>query len=93
MISEESDTIRIMITDNGKGMSEKVVKQINEGTDGSEEVNSHIGISNAIGRIRMYYGAAGLVKFISKSGEGTSIIINIPKVIGIGGNNNESGNS
>jgi two-component system sensor histidine kinase YesM len=92
MISEEQGTIRIMISDNGKGMSEKVVEQINENTGDSEEVNSHIGISNAIGRIKMYYGTAGKVKFISKSGEGTSIFINIPKSNGIGGNYSESGN-
>jgi two-component system, sensor histidine kinase YesM len=79
VMSEGKDTIHITISDNGKGMPGQMVEKINNNTNESEEVNLHIGISNAIGRVQMYYGVLGNVKFHSKLGEGTSIYLEIPK--------------
>ncbi len=85
-ISEAADTVRIVISDNGKGMTEEMVAHLNstagEGVEGhgKVEAESHIGISNAIGRLHMYYGAQAKVRIESQAGEGTSIYIEIPKI-------------
>jgi len=79
-IKEETESISIVISDNGKGMSEQKVKQLNSGQNEEDEERSHIGISNAIGRLHMYYGSQAKVRIESKADEGTSIYIEIPKI-------------
>jgi sensor histidine kinase YesM len=67
-------------------MTEEMVAHLNstagEGVEGhgKVEAESHIGISNAIGRLHMYYGAQAKVRIESQAGEGTSIYIEIPKI-------------
>ncbi len=79
-ISEAAETVRIIISDNGKGMTEQMVDHLNNtGSEGLDE-KSHIGISNAIGRLHMYYGDQAAVRIESKMNEGTSIFIEIPKI-------------
>ena len=88
-ISEGADTVKIKISDNGKGMTEKMVSHLNnsgneenEQNEQNEEIEekSHIGISNAIGRLHMYYGDQAIVRIESKMSEGTIIYIEIPKI-------------
>ncbi|MDF2941877.1 MAG: yehU 12 [Herbinix sp.] len=79
-IGEEAETINIRISDNGKGMTEQMLQQINQGSFESKEERNHIGISNAIGRFHMYYGTQAKVKIESKLGEGTNIYLEIPKL-------------
>lgn len=79
-ICEGTNTINITISDNGKGMTEPMVRQLRDGLIEGNEEKSHIGVSNAIGRLHMYYGNQANVKIESALGEGTSIYIEIPKL-------------
>lgn len=82
--------LHIEILDNGKGMSPDIAKQINAGTMPESSEKNHIGIKNAVGRIKMYYGENASIKVESQEGEYTKIIINIPNVEGTQNENSSS---
>lgn len=78
-ISAREAALHIEIYDNGRGIPEKTVEQMNLGNfPGSSEKN-HIGMENAMNRIHIYYGAKGNVQIESCYGEWTKIIIEVPK--------------
>ena len=79
-MKEETDTISIVIKDNGKGMAQEKVLQLNSGNIEDDDEKSHIGIGNAISRLHMYYGVQAKVRIESVLGEGTDIYIEIPKI-------------
>lgn len=79
-MSVGENTINIRIADNGKGISEGKLREINNGLPEDKEEKCHIGITNAIGRLKMYYGNQAMVQIDSTLGEGTSIYIEIPKL-------------
>lgn len=79
-IREGIDENLIIISDNGKGMTEQMVQLLSSDLLNENDETSHIGFSNAIGRLHMYYGHQANVKIESKLGEGTSIYIEIPKL-------------
>lgn len=79
-IGESMEGIHIVITDNGKGMNEEIVQQLNQGFYKGNKEKNHIGTQNAIDRLHMYYGEQGKVRIESVLGEGTNIYINIPKL-------------
>ncbi len=78
LIAAGDNIIKIMISDNGKGMSKEMLMEIREGISEQKELKSHIGISNAIGRLRMYYGEQANVRIESELDQGTGIFIEIP---------------
>ena len=66
--------IRISILDNGCGMDFPPP----EGLYGNQEDGGdHIGIANAVGRIRMYYGDNAGITINSRKGAGTTVIIDL----------------
>ena len=65
--AKQKDGLQIIISDNGRGYDTSAVK------DGN-----HIGLDNAMSRIRIYYGDSAEVQIISEPGEGTTIIIQLP---------------
>ena len=69
--------LAITISDNGVGMDEKTVDRLNSGMSVDSDDKNHIGIENAITRIRMYYGEQSKVEVSSKEGEGTTILMKI----------------
>lgn len=75
-IGEESGYISIKIFDNGKGMSEDMIRGLS--ADGEDD-EAHIGVRNAIGRLKMYYGDRCNYRIISQLGESTTVQIEIPK--------------
>lgn len=71
--------ISIHIHDNGSGISQEILNDINK-RQGKDDNSKHIGISNAIGRIKMYYGEDASVCLKSKLASGTDVFILIPKI-------------
>ncbi len=76
----ENENLYIEIWDNGNGMADTIVEQLNHGEYIRSEEKNCIGMENAITRIQMYYGERAKVKIESKQGEYTRIIIFIPDI-------------
>lgn len=70
--------IQIRIQDNGCGIPEETVREMNEGIFRKTDNKNHIGMENAITRIHMYYGENVDVKIESTIGKGTTVQILIP---------------
>ena len=67
----------IEISDNGRGISDDIESAVNGRNEGAEIVG--IGMSNAIHRIRMYYGSDAVIKAKRKS-PGTTVYLELPLV-------------
>ena len=73
--------LKIVIEDNGKGMSKErkqVIEEIIEKPSLSRKREVGIGISNVIPRMRMYYGSQFQVIFDSEEGKGTKFVFILP---------------
>jgi len=77
-IKRREDEIVIEIEDNGQGMPEDFVRNLNRGIFRETDNRSHIGIENAVTRLRMYYGSRAGFQVESELGKGTIIRIMIP---------------
>ena len=78
----DEDFIEIEIRDNGCGMPEEIVEDMNAGIFRKAGNKNHIGMENAITRIRMYYGERAQVVIESIEGWGTTVKMRIPAVMG-----------
>jgi len=74
---KSDDRIIMEIKDNGKGIDEETIGQINRGNIERKD-RAHIGMENVITRMKMYYGEDSSVFAASKLGEGTVITLTIP---------------
>lgn len=74
----DNDSIEIRIEDNGCGIPEEIVREMNQGIFRKTEDKNHIGMENAITRLYMYYGEKTKVVIESTQGEGTLVQIRIP---------------
>lgn len=86
----DSDLLQVIIYDNGKGIEEKLLEQINQGCFSKSTEKNHIGMENAINRIRMYYGKEAAVEITSQLNFYTKIRIQIPEVNQEGTNEDSS---
>ena len=77
-MKREGEFIKIEIEDNGCGISDEIVQEMNQGIFRKTEDKNHIGMENAITRLYMYYGEKTKVTIGSRLGEGTLIRIWIP---------------
>lgn len=77
-MGRQKDRIQIQIRDNGCGIPEETVREMNAGIFRKTDNKNHIGMENAITRIRMYYGESAKVQIESQPGQGTSVEILIP---------------
>ncbi len=77
-MGRDGDWIAIRIQDNGCGMPAEMVREMNEGIFQKTDNKNHIGMENAITRIRMYYGECAKVRIESQLGQGTQVQILIP---------------
>ena len=70
----DGEMLRVEVVDNGVGMQQELIEKIlNESDD------SHIGLQNVIGRIKIYYGAPYGVELHS-GGFGTRVALLLPKI-------------
>lgn len=68
----DNDQIKLIVEDNGKGMSEEKIREIESG------MSKGVGLGSTIERLKIYYNSADVVKIYSKIDEGTKIEITIP---------------
>lgn len=76
-IRKDAKYLLVEIKDNGCGIEQTLVEDINKGIF-RESSNNNIGMKNAISRIKMYYGENAKVKVQSTIGRGTHIQLEIP---------------
>jgi two-component system sensor histidine kinase YesM len=82
------EKIFIKIQDNGNGIRPEIFQKIKSLTMGISDVynegfqanENHIGLTNAISRIRMYYGDNACVQIESKQDEGTIVTIVLTRI-------------
>lgn len=80
-IKDEGNLVRIIISDNGKGMDSKSLSRFGK-EELSTDINENcIGVNNVIGRLRMYYGENSKFYVKSELGQGVQISITLPKVL------------
>lgn len=77
-MGREEERIAIRIQDNGCGIPEEIVLEMNAGIFRKTDNKNHIGMENAITRIHMYYGETAEVRIESRLGQGTEVQIMIP---------------
>ncbi len=77
-VSAKEGRIAVEIYDNGKGISQEMVREMNQGKFPQSRQKNHIGMENAMNRIQMYYGEEGKVEIESQEGEWTKVLILIP---------------
>lgn len=78
-MEKSDDMIRIRIEDNGPGMDDEMMENINNGIY-EEDTKSRpgIGMKNAATRLGMYYGKSGSLRVERADPRGTRVIIMIP---------------
>jgi len=74
--SIEGDNIILSVQDNGKGIPENIIEKINYGQ--ILDSKSGYGIKNVVERIKLIYGDAYGLEYISKYNEGTTVRIKLP---------------
>lgn len=75
-IELEKNRLRVVIRDNGKGMTQEQCDALMRNGDSTDK--HHIGVRNAMQRIQMYYGNEASVSVTSTPGEGTNVMILLP---------------
>ena len=85
---EDAGRIRIVVRDNGVGMSGEDVERMNKTleriTENSEEsVTDRIGIENIQKRLRMYYPGVGNIRYEKNQGRGISVYVTLLRKIQI----------
>ena len=80
-VEEDVSQINIIVTDDGDGMVEDAVNQLNEDIQfkDSYSAQSSIGLLNVAQRIKKEFGEDYGVKVISRINNGTSVIITLPR--------------
>lgn len=83
-VDEEEDMLCIIITDNGTGISKEKIQELKQKLCAGEiyEQEKSIGLLNVNERIRKKYGEQYGLELISKEGNGTTVIVKIPKEYG-----------
>lgn len=72
---KEDDTLVITVSDNGKGISDEMIKLIE--TDDPEALKGHLGLKNVNTIIRLYYGSEYGVS-AKRTGTGTEMTVRLP---------------
>ncbi|CAM3389486.1 sensor histidine kinase [Marinicrinis lubricantis] len=79
---ESADYIVFQVYDDGVGMSAEQLEKLRAGLDreDDEEVNRGFGLRNVHQRIGLHYGPQYGLKVDSEEGQGTSVLIILPKI-------------
>lgn len=77
-VTDETDFVRIVIRDNGKGIPPQKLAELNSG----QKVAGHttgIGLQNVRERLKLFFNEDGLMQIESKEDIGTTITLKLPK--------------
>ena len=75
-IFQKAGQIRIVVEDNGNGMREEELRQIQKEISQPFKPGEHtIGLHSVAARIKAYYGDAAQIELFSRRGEKTRVII------------------
>jgi nitrogen fixation/metabolism regulation signal transduction histidine kinase len=77
----DEERVHVEIADNGAGMSESVIRRILE-EHAEVEPEGHstgIGFSNVVRRLRLFYGEEDIIDIRSEQGQGTTVILRLPR--------------
>ncbi len=83
-ITDTETTVVVQIEDDGPGMDAGKIGQVLSELQVSADTEGHstgIGLSNVIRRLRLLYGRDDVIDISSEIGLGTTITLNLPKVI------------
>ncbi len=75
---EKAKSIQISVEDNGAGMSDDKLRKLQMKVWNNQS-HSGLGLRNVHKRLQLYCGAEGGLEFYSKIGEGTKVIVTLPK--------------
>ncbi|QYR21083.1 sensor histidine kinase [Paenibacillus sp. sptzw28] len=80
-IREAGAQVIVEIEDNGAGMAEEKVREIlDERVAETEGRSTGIGFSNVVRRLRLFYAEEDVLDIESRPGQGTKVILKLPKV-------------
>lgn len=75
----EEDKLLLSVCDTGNGMSEEVLKKVQDGEVYVDRLGrKHIGVWNCRRRMEVFYGGAADMKIVSAPGQGTQIWLELP---------------
>ncbi len=74
----KSEKIRILVRDNGSGMSSSQIEKLKAHINGEETELTGIGLKNINERLILHYGKEYEMKLFSKDGKGLTVVITIP---------------
>lgn len=77
-IARENDQIVFVIADNGMGMDQEKIRELQHYFEESSAMGDSIGMKNVITRLRIYYGESFTFNITSESGGGTRILLRLP---------------
>ncbi|MFC5986776.1 sensor histidine kinase [Marinicrinis lubricantis] len=77
-IERMPEDILFTIQDNGAGMTEDQIRQLNGLMESNDEMGEHVGIYNVILRLKLYYGKRFEFRIESGKGHGTMISLRLP---------------
>jgi len=83
-VKKVKDIIQVIIEDNGKGMSQKIIEKICNLDDeklANKSKRGHttsIGMGNVIKRLKAFYGIQDVIEIRSEAFKGTSVILKLP---------------
>lgn len=100
-VTKNGGTIKVVVEDNGEGMSEEKVRSIMEGIQDMDEPHPHIkkghttgiGLTNVIERLKLFFSRDNVLEIFSRPSKGTKITINIPVNLEGGDNSVQASNS
>lgn len=76
----KEDVLMFQVVDNGRGLPEEKLRDLNEYVNGRNRKFESIGLKNVNRRIQLCYGASYGLKIVSAPGRGTMVTIRIPSV-------------
>ena len=73
------DQLVIQIEDDGGGFPEEILQALREGKPIYKEDQEHIGISNVVSRLKLYYGQEASITFENMESSGARVCIKLPR--------------